>query len=114
MTATLTWTHLKLAMATLACDVREGFVEITRHSLAVIGLAVVGIALTLLARPGLQQQASETLMGWLELRQVEQTAFVETPTPSAADRSTAAPMQDLSSDQVAVARWLSSKYKVSP
>lgn len=114
MTATLTWTHLKRLVSTLACDVREGFVEITRHSLAVIGLAVVGMMLTLLARPGLQQQASETLMGWLELRQVAQTAFVETITPSAAARSTAAPMQDLSSDQVAVTRWLSSKYKVSP
>lgn len=114
MTATMTWTHFKQAVSTLACDVREGFVEITRHSLAVIGLAVVGMALTLLARPGLQQQASETLMGWLELRHVEQTAVVETPAPTAADRSTAAPMQDLSSDQVAVTRWLSSKYKVSP
>lgn len=114
MTATLTWTHLKRAVSTLACDVREGFVEITRHSLAVIGLAVVGVTLTLLARPGLQQQASETLMGWLELRQVEQTAILETPATTAAARPTAAPMQDLSSDQVAVARWLSSKYKVSP
>jgi len=114
MTATLTWTHLKQAVSTLACDVREGFVEITRHSLAVIGLAVVGMTLTLVARPGLQQQASETLMGWLELRQVEQTAVVEAPALTAAARSTAAPMQDLSSDQVAVTRWLSSKYKVSP
>ena len=114
MTATLTWPHLKQAMSTVAFDVREGFVEITRHSLAVIGLAVVGMALTVLARPGLQQQASETLMGWLELRQVEQTAVVETPVPTAAARSTAAPMHDLSSDQVAVTRWLSNKYKVSP
>jgi soluble lytic murein transglycosylase-like protein len=114
MTATLTWTYLKQAVSTLACDVREGFVEITRHSLAVIGLTVVVMALTLLARPGLQQQASETLMGWLELRQVAQTAAVEAPAPTAASRSTAAPMQDLSSDQVAVTRWLSNKYKVSP
>ena len=44
MTATLTWTHLKRAVSTLACDVHEGFVEITRHSLAVIGLAVVAIS----------------------------------------------------------------------
>jgi len=114
MTATLTWTHLKRSVSTLACDVREGFVEITRHSLALIGLAVVAVALTLLARPGLQAMASETLMGWLELRQVEQTALLEAPEPTAAARSTASPMQDLSSDQVAVTRWLSSKYKVSP
>jgi soluble lytic murein transglycosylase-like protein len=114
MTATLTWTHLKQAVSTLACDVRGGFVEITRHSLAVIGLAVVSLAMTILARPSLQHQASETLMDWLELRQVAQTAVLDAPAPTAAARSTAAPMQDLSSDQLAVTRWLSSKYKVSP
>ena len=113
MTATLTWPHLKEAMSTVAFDVREGFVEITRHSLAVIGLAVVALVLTLLARPTLQQTASETLMGWLELRQVEQNAPLEPLIPTAAARSTASLMQDLSSDQAAVTRWLSSKYKVS-
>ncbi len=114
MTATLTWTHLKRAVSTFACDVHEGFVEITRHSLAVIGLAVVAISLTLVARPGLQEVASETLMSWLELRQVEQTAVLETSELTPASRSTTAPMQDLSSDQLAVTRWLSNKYKVSP
>jgi soluble lytic murein transglycosylase-like protein len=113
MSATLTWPHLKEAMSTVAFDVREGFVEITRHSLAVIGLAVVALVLTLLARPALQQAASETLMGWLELRQVEQNAPLEPLIPTAAARSTASHMQDLSSDQAAVTRWLSSKYKVS-
>ena len=113
MTAKWTWPHLKEAMSTVAFDVREGFVEITRHSLAVIGLAVVALVLTLLARPTLQQTASETLMGWLELRQVVQNAPLEPLIPTAAARSTASLMQDLSSDQVAVTRWLSSKYKVS-
>jgi soluble lytic murein transglycosylase-like protein len=79
----------------------------------VIGLAVVALVLTLLARPTLQQTASETLMGWLELRQVEQNAPLEPLIPTAAARSTASLMQDLSSDQAAVTRWLSSKYKVS-
>jgi soluble lytic murein transglycosylase-like protein len=52
-------------------------------------------------------------MGWLELRQVEQNAPLEPLIPTAAARSTASLMQDLSSDQAAVTRWLSSKYKVS-
>ena len=72
MTASIKWSRIRLLLATLIFDVREGFVEITRHSLAVIGLAVVATALTFAARPGLQQSASETLMGWLELRQVAQ------------------------------------------
>lgn len=114
MTATLTWKHLKQGVTTFACDVHEGFVEITRHSLAVIGLVVVAVSLTLLSRPGLQQMASETLMGWLQLRQVEQSDLLQTADASPAARTTAAPMQDLSRDQAAVTRWLSSKYKVSP
>jgi hypothetical protein len=113
MTANLTWNHLKRAVFTMACDVHEGFVEITRHSLAVIGLAVVAMTLTVLARPGLQERASETLMSWLELRQAEQFALGDPAEHTAASRSTAAPLQNLSHDQLAVTRWLSSKYKVS-
>lgn len=114
MTATLTWNRFKRAVSTMAFDVHEGFVEITRHSLAMIGLALVVLSLTLLARPGLKEMASETLMSWLELRQVAQTAVSPTSELTPASRSTAAPMQNLSSDQLAVTRWLSSKYKVSP
>jgi soluble lytic murein transglycosylase-like protein len=53
-------------------------------------------------------------MSWLELRQVAQTAISETSEITPATRSTAEPMQNLSRDQLAVTRWLSSKYKVSP
>ena len=115
MTANLKWSRLRLILATLAGDVREGFVEITRHSLALLGLALVAVALTFAVRPGLQQSASETLMSWLEMRQVQQfqaAQLFQTPTP--ADRTTATSMQHLSSDQVAVTHWLSRKYKVSP
>lgn len=114
MTATLIWNHLKRAVSTMACDVHEGFMEITRHSLALIGLALVAMTLTLLARPDLQAKTSASLMSWLELRQVAQTAISETSEITPATRSTAEPMQNLSRDQLAVTRWLSSKYKVSP
>jgi soluble lytic murein transglycosylase-like protein len=115
MTANLNWPRAGLAMITMASDVRNGFVEITRHSLALIGLVLVAIALTFAARPGLQQSASETLLGWLETRLVQQvqTAGLFLPA-TAADRSTATPLQQLSSNQVAVTHWLSRKYKVSP
>lgn len=114
MTPTLTWSDLKKAALTLALDVHAGFVEITRHSLAVIGLAIVAMTLTLTARPGLQEKVSETMMGWLELRHVQQLAPIEALMLSPAARSTASPVQDLSRDQVAVTDWLSRKYKVSP
>jgi soluble lytic murein transglycosylase-like protein len=115
MTAKLNWSRAGHALVTWASDVREGFVEITRHSLALIGLALVAIALVFAARPGLQQNASETLMGWLEMRQVQQVQATQLfQTPTAAERSTATPIQQLSSDQVAVTHWLSRKYNISP
>ncbi|MEY3612282.1 MAG: Membrane-bound lytic murein transglycosylase [Pseudomonadota bacterium] len=114
MTATLIWNQLKKAVSTMACDVHEGFVEITRHSLAVIGLAVVTLALTLLARPALQDKASETLLNWLELRQAAQTTPSEPTEFTPASRTISETLQHLNRDQLAVTRWLSSKYKVSP
>lgn len=104
--------RLWLATTTLAGDVREGFVEITRHTLALLGLTVVAVTLTFAARPGLQAYASETLMSWLEMRQtatLDVAAFVD-----GASRSTATAIKDLPKDQVAVTQWLSRKYKVSP
>ncbi len=100
------------ALTTLAGDVREGFVEITRHGLALIGLAVVAVTLTFAARPGLQAYASETLMSWLEMRQAMTLDMAVSD--SGAARSTATLIKDLPKDQLAVAQSLSRRYKVSP
>ncbi len=83
----------------LYLDIREGFVEITRHSLALVGLSVLAIVLTFAARPSLQASASEWLMGWLTSRQ---------------DESLAQAVQDLLPEQAKVTHWLSRKYKVAP
>ena len=115
MTAHLQWTRLRLVLSTLVNDIGEGFVEITRHGMALIGLTVVAVTLTMFARPDLQLRVSETLIGWLEIRQVEQAkamGFLSEPTP--AERSTATLIRDLSREQMAVTQWLSQKYKLSP
>lgn len=83
----------------LILDIREGFVEITRHSLALVGLSVLAVVLTFAARPGLQTSASEWLMGWLTSRQ---------------DESLAQAVQDLLPEQTKVTHWLSRKYRVAP
>ena len=112
LTRNLKLAHLGLALMTLAGDVREGFVEITRHSLALVGLAVVAVSLTFAARPGLQAYASETLMSWLEMRQAMTLDMAVSD--SGAARSTATLIKDLPKDQMAVAQSLSRRYKVSP
>ncbi len=111
MTAPLNLSRLGLCLQTWATDVQEGFVEITRHGLALFGLLVVIVGGTFLARPDLQTTASEALIGWLEIRQtdsLEPLAAMNAPT-----RSTTHNPSQLTPDQAAVTRWLSRKYRVS-
>jgi len=83
----------------LFLDIREGFIEITRHSLALVGLTVLAVVLTFAARPALQTSAGEWLMGWLTSRQ---------------DDSMSQAVQELLPEQAKVTHWLSRKYRVSP
>ncbi len=83
----------------LFLDIREGFIEITRHSLALIGLTVLAVVLTFAARPSLQTSAGEWLMGWLTSRQ---------------DDSLVLAVEDLLPEQAKVTHWLSRKYRVAP
>ncbi|MGV1045566.1 transglycosylase SLT domain-containing protein [Limnohabitans sp.] len=112
MPANQTIANLWLGLRTLVNDVREGFVEISRHSLALVGLLVVIVTLIFVARPGLQMNVNDALMGWLEERQAE---TIETPSvKDATYRSTATSLKRLSKDQLAVTYWLSRRYRVSP
>lgn len=112
MTVNLTLIRLWLVLRTLVADVRDGFVEISRHSLALVGLIVVAVTLTFIARPGLQMSVNELLMSWLEERQAE---TMDSPSVNdAVYRSIATSLKGLSKDQLAVTYWLSRRYRVSP
>ena len=88
------------SLSSLALDIRAGFLEVTRHGLALLGLTVLALTLAFAARPQLQNSASEWLMGWLHSRQdegiTEQLA-----------------LQDMAPEQVRVTQWLSRKYRVA-
>ena len=103
--------HLVLCLQTMATDIREGFVEITRHGLALFGLAVVLVSLAFSVRPDLQSSASDALLGWLEIRQSE--GQEPAPERNAANRSTVKDPQSLTPEQLLVTRWLGRKYRVS-
>lgn len=111
MTTQINMPHLAKSLQTFASDVSEGFVEITRHGLALFGLAVVLVSLTFLARPDLQASASGAFFGWLEIRQSENQE--PTPERNAANRSTVKDPKNLTPEQLAATRWLSRKYRVS-
>lgn len=91
-----------------------GLLTFSRHTLAVVGLAVVLTALMLAMRPNFQAHASASLMTWLEKRHLQQLVALESlveQTPAL--RSTATPVIDLKNDQLAVTQWLSRQYKIS-
>ena len=97
---------------TFASDVAQGFFEITHNGFALLGLAVVFCAITLVARDDLRQAGETRLMTWLHARQAESLGLV--PELDAIDRATALNPTDLPKQQAAVAYWLSKKYRVAP
>ncbi len=92
-------------------DIVDGFFEISHNSFAMLGLAVVFVAVTLVARPDLREAGETRLMALLLARQEATIGFVE---PGAVDRATAGNPKDLPTPQAALAFWLSKKYGVAP
>lgn len=95
----------------IASDIRAGFVEITRHSMAALGMAVMALVILFAARPDLQTAANEYLLGWIRSHKSDTPI---TAGDSGADRSTAVATRALTPEQLRVTQWLSRKYRISP
>jgi Transglycosylase SLT domain len=106
---TNTWKAVRL----IACDTRDGCLEIGRNGFALLGLVVVALTLTLTLRPPLQESATAVLMAWLQARQLP-TPWSSTASFAALQRTTAGDPLDLPADQASVTYWLSHKYSVAP
>jgi len=100
------------SLRAFAADVAQGFIEIIHNGFALLGLAVMFVAITLMARPELRQAGELQLIGWLQNRQLAING-IEIQT-DAIERATATNPQDLPKQQAAVAYWLSKKYRVAP
>ncbi|WHZ11251.1 MAG: lytic transglycosylase domain-containing protein [Burkholderiaceae bacterium] len=112
-----TLTKTANGLRVFASDVAEGIFEITHNGLALIGVLLVAIVLTLALRPELRHIGEERLAGWLTARQLAANAANGNwalPEPDAADRATATDPKDLTKQQAAVAYWISKKYRVAP
>lgn len=99
-------------LRTFIADVAQGFIEVIQNGFALVGLAVMFAAITLMARPDLRQAGELELMGWLQDRQLAVNG-IEVQA-DAVERATATNPQDLPKQQAAVAYWLSKKYRVAP
>ena len=116
----------KLRAATAACaaslrvfvrDVGAGLLDIGHNSLALLGLAVVAMALFAGGREEVRVLAEQHALDWLLARQEAREPADEpevSAEPDAVARATAADPKSLPRQQAAVAQWLSKRYRVAP
>lgn len=102
--------NVKNSLATTVEDIAQGFFEITHNSFALVGLAVVFAVIALTVRPDLRDEGEFRLMTWLQERQ-EVMMGVSEPVP--VEPAVVVSSAELSSQQVAVASWISKKYSVA-
>ena len=100
-------------------DVGQGLFEVSHNSLALLGLAVVGLALFTAGRADVRHGLETQALNWLQARQVARTEVPATDEatlaePDAIARATASDPRDLTRSQAAVAGWLSRHYHVAP
>jgi Transglycosylase SLT domain len=100
-------------------DVGRGALEVGHNSLALVGLAVVAVAVFLAGRADLRHQVEASALGWLQDRIVARAEasgdlLAVVGEPEAIARATAAHLSDLTREQKAVATWLSRRYRVAP
>ena len=104
---------VKSSLAAVADDIGQGFFVITHSSFALLGLVVVFAVITLTARPDLRDAGELKLMTWLQERRVAVIGPNEQQTPQAIERPVPATPKVLSTQQAAVASWISKKYSVA-
>lgn len=107
--------NVQSGLGTVADDIARGFFVITHSSFALLGLVVAFAVVTLLARPDLRDAGEVKLMAWLQERRapVAEPASFTPREPVVAERPVADKPKALSSQQVAVASWISKKYSVA-
>lgn len=108
--------HVENSLTTVVDDIAQGFFEITHSSFALLGLMVVFVLVTLTARPDLRDAGEVKLMAWLQERRVEAVEPQSAGAGATAELVQAAVVdkqKPLSSQQVAIASWISKKYSVA-
>jgi hypothetical protein len=106
------WTgRIWRGLQTFASDIARGFVNISHHSFALVGLLAVLICLLALARPEIRTHTIQSVQGWLftrlhitESEDEQQLVLL---------RSLAAPATDLSANQIILVQAIKSRYRIA-
>ena len=105
--------NLGAAVRSVFSDTTEGFLEIFRNTLALLGIAVACIIVVFLVRPDWRSVGEAQLHAWLQERQHAAAEGSIAAEPEAIERTTATNPKALPREQAAIAYWLSKKYKVA-
>ena len=100
-------------------DVGHGLLEISHNTLALLGLAVVAVAVFATGRAELRQQVESRALEWLqgryEARALQSGDLLAVMADqSGVGRATAIDPRQLSRQQAAVAQWIARRYRVAP
>jgi hypothetical protein len=99
-------------LQTFVSDIARGFVNISHHSFALLGLLAVLIALLALARPEVRTLTVQNVQGWLFTRL--NISEAEDAKQQVLLRSMAAKSTDLDANQLALVQAIRSKYRIAP
>ncbi|MDQ2780289.1 MAG: lytic transglycosylase domain-containing protein [Pseudomonadota bacterium] len=105
--------------ATFVRDVGNGLLDISHNTLALVGLAAVGVLALAIGRADLRGQVEGVALDWLTVRHEERelasgNVLVGLSEPDAVARATAADLKNLPRDQARLATWISRRYRVAP
>ena len=103
-------------------DAGHGLLEVSHNTLALVGLVLAAALLFVGGRADMRHEAEAWTLGWLQARHEarEQPTLpadilaAELSEPDAIARATASDPKELSRQQLAVAHWLSQRYRVAP
>jgi hypothetical protein len=111
--------ELARSVGVIVRDVGHGALAIGHNTLALVGLAVVAVAIFVAGRPDLRAQAELTTLEWLQSRDLARIEasgdlLAMLSEPDAVTRATAADPAELGKEQAAVAHWIARRYRVAP
>ena len=100
-------------------DVGRGLLEVGHNTLALVGLAAIGVLVFALGRADVRAQVEVVALEWLQTRQEEREPkevdlLASVAEPSAVARATAADLKMLPKQQANLANWIARRYKVAP